>query len=266
MFRSSKVDSTELDETAFEAGLARPITAQPESSKLAPIPSTSAELSYFTELDCLHILQQVVPPVNYSEFDTQNKFQVFNSTGQQCLFVYEESNLCMRTWCTNSRGFCMHVLDQENNAIIRMEREFACCSGCCCFAGIGSCAYQLKVESPVGRFIGTIRQACYCLIPQLEIETAAHEVIYTIEGPLCVCSGAFCPHDMHFLVMTADGSQLVGCIRRQYGSSFWATPTRPDKFRVDFDKTLDPTAKALVFSATFLIDMMFFDMDEFPRD
>jgi len=42
--------------------------------------------------------------------------------------------------------------------VIRVRREFKCCAGFSCFAGIETCALEVSVEAPVGEVIGYVRQ------------------------------------------------------------------------------------------------------------
>ena len=43
--------------------------------------------------------------------ETQNKFQIKNSMGQQIYFAGEEAGFCTRQCCGARRGFVMHIAD-----------------------------------------------------------------------------------------------------------------------------------------------------------
>ena len=57
----------------------------------------------------------------FTGIETQNKFQIKNSMGQQIYFAAEESGFCTRQCCGPHRGFIMHIAD--NTGRVRY-----CCS------------------------------------------------------------------------------------------------------------------------------------------
>jgi len=55
--------------------------------------------------------------------------------------------------------------------VIRMNRPFKCCAGCCWCANADGCSMTIDVESPAGNVIGSIRQSyvalflvCMCIL------------------------------------------------------------------------------------------------------
>ena len=47
----------------------------------------------------------------FTGIETQNKFQIKNSMGQQIYFAGEEAGFCTRQCCGARRGFVMHIAD-----------------------------------------------------------------------------------------------------------------------------------------------------------
>jgi len=65
----------------------------------------------------------------------------------------------MRFCCGSSRGFSIFILDNAQNQVMKISREFKCCAGCCWCAGcLNCCAWEVKIEAPVGQVIGYVRQ------------------------------------------------------------------------------------------------------------
>ncbi len=139
--------------------------------------------------------------IAFTGWDTNNKYVIRNSAGQQCYYAAEDSGTCMRICCGNSRGFEISIIDNLQNVVMKISREFKCCSGCCwCSDLCGHCAYEVKVEAPVGNVIGYVRQRGSAWKANYDVLDANHEPILKIEGPCCVCDGACCPSDVEFKV------------------------------------------------------------------
>ncbi|XP_039272022.2 phospholipid scramblase 1-like [Styela clava] len=219
-------------------------------------------LEYLAQLDQLLIHQQVELLEAVTGFETENRYAVKNSLGQQCYFAREKSGLCMRLCCGNKRGFQMHIADNMGNEVIHLYRQFRCCVGCCwCIKG-DICAFIVPVESPTGVPIGRIIQLWSSWKPRFAIQNERNETVLVIQGPCCICSGPCCPQDVPFEVMTADESQSVGQIARQYAGIGKELFTDATNFGISFPMDLDIKLKALLLSATFLIDMMFFEKND----
>ncbi len=62
-----------------------------------------------------------------------------------------------------------------------------------------------------------------------------------------------------FQVLTADGDQQVGEIRKQWSGFIKESLTDADNFGVTFPQDLDVRTKATLLGAVFLIDFMFFE-------
>ena len=60
--------------------------------------------------------------------------------------------------------------------------------------------------------------------------------------------------------MDLEGTE-VATIAKKWMGCFKETLTDADNFVIDFREGLDMTSKILIFAATFLIDMMYFEMN-----
>jgi len=81
-----------------------------------------------------------------------------------------------------------------------------------------------------------------------------------IRGPCCVCSGPCCTCDFPFEILSTSGDDTIGSITKQYSGFVKECVTKANNFCVSFPKDLDVKMKALMVGATFLIDMMFFEV------
>lgn len=240
--------------------MAPPFPAQTQwMAKPGSIMGCPPGLEYLTQLDQLLIHQQVELLEAFTGIETRNRYAIKNNLGQQCYFAYEESEFCHRICCGNMRGFDMHIVDNLGQEVLRAHREFKCCVGCCwCIKG-DSCAFIVSVESPVGVPIGRIVQLYSSWKPRYAIQNTNNETVLVIQGPCCICAGPCCPDDVPFDVYTADESQQIGTLARQYSGFTKEMFTNATNFGVSFPMDLDVKVKALLLSATFLIDMMFFE-------
>ncbi len=64
-------------------------------------------------------------------WETNNKYTVKNSMGQQVFFVAEENDCCNRQFCGPLRSFVLHVQDNMGQEVMTLTRPLKC--GSCCF-------------------------------------------------------------------------------------------------------------------------------------
>merc|ERR1712029_882699 len=65
----------------------------------APIDGVPAGLEYLSQLDQLLVKQTVEMFEMFTGFETNNKYKVLNSLGQECYKAVEESDFCSRQFC-----------------------------------------------------------------------------------------------------------------------------------------------------------------------
>jgi len=227
--------------------------ARPEN-----IPGCPPGLEYLCQIDQLIVKQQVELLEAFTGWETNNKYKVMNTVGQQVYFAAEETDMCMRQCCGPNRGFTMHITDNMNQELIRVAREFKCCAGCQWFACSDGCAHEVTIEAPVGNIVGYVRQTQSCLEPRFSILDANHDEILSCAGPVCVCCAGPC-FEPEFKVFSKDGSQEVGKITKQWSGLGRELFTDADTFGVSFPMDLDVKMKAVMIGAVFLIDFMFFE-------
>ena len=136
----------------------------------------------------------------------------------------------MRICCGPQRGFTMHIVDNLNQEVMRLTREFKCCAGCCWCAGCClGCAHVVTIESPPGNPIGYVRQGGSFWRAHYEILNENHERILKIVGPCCILDGACCPFDQKFRLLTLDDNE-IGSVKKQYAGFVREMVTTADRF------------------------------------
>ncbi|XP_076823563.1 phospholipid scramblase 1-like [Clavelina lepadiformis] len=224
------------------------------------VPGCPPGLEYLSQLDQLLVHQQVELFEALTSVETKNKYAIKNGAGQQCYYAYEESDLCMRICCKSNRGFMMHIVDNAGQEVIRLNRPFKCCAGCCWCANSDGCAFTIDVEAPVGTVIGQIRQSQSFWKPHYDIIDDMGKTIFKIKGPCCVCQGICCSCEFPFDIYPGDYTQApVGKIAKQWSGFAKEMFTNATNFSVQFPVDLSVKMKAVLLGATFLIDFMFFE-------
>lgn len=228
-------------------------------SRPEKMPGVPPGLEYMTQIDSFQVEQVLCFFEAFSGWETNNKYVIKNAAGQQCYYAVEDTDTCMRICCGNHRGFQILILDNFQNQVMKISREFKCCAGCCWCAGFSNhCAFEVKIEAPIGNVIGYVRQtgsfwkACYDILDEF------HEPVLKIEGPCCAWDGPFCPCDTEFKLMTLDQEQTIGNVKKVYSGFIKEAISISDNFTIDFPMDLSVKAKASLLGALFLIDFMFF--------
>lgn len=214
------------------------------------IPGCPVGLEYLTQIDQLLIHQQVELLELVTGFETENKYRIRNTLGQDVFFAAENSNCCLRQYCGPSRPFAMSILDNTQREVIHLERPLRC-SGWCCFC----CLQRVEVFAPVGTMLGTIEQDCSFLYPWFSIKDASGDTVLKIKGPCCYCRCC----EVEFQILSGDGTQEVGKITKQWSGLAKEYFTDADNFGIQFPMDLDVKMKAILIGACFLIDFMFFE-------
>lgn len=225
-----------------------------------PIPGVPAGLEYLTQIDSFHVEQVKSFLEAFTGWDTNNKYIIRNAAGAQCYYAVEDTDTCMRVCCGNQRGFQINILDNLQQVVMKITREFKCCAGCCWCAGCcDACAFELAIEAPPGQIVGYVRQKGSFWKANYDILDEFHEPILKIEGPCCICDGACCPCDNEFKLMTKDKSSQIGSVKKVYSGFLTELVTMADRFTIDFPMDLSVKAKSSLLGALFLIDFMHFE-------
>ena len=92
-------------------------------------------LEYLTYLDQLLVHQVVELLEAFTGWETDNKYVIKNSMGQQCYYAFEESGCCAKMCCHHKREFTMKVLKSKHKTLA---------IGTVCFPPSGSLPSSLR--------------------------------------------------------------------------------------------------------------------------
>ena len=117
----------------------------------------------------------------------------------------------------------------------------------------------MKVHSPPGTLVGTVKQKMTNWAPEFLIKDASGNEVLKIKGPCCMIK---CCNDIDFEVLTlGEEEQPVGKITKQWTGAITELLTDADNFGVTFPMDLDVKIKATLLGALFLIDFMYFEQN-----
>ncbi|XP_078266560.1 phospholipid scramblase 1-like isoform X1 [Rhinoraja longicauda] len=214
------------------------------------IPNCPPGLEYLTQVDQLLVHQQVELLEALTGFETNNKFQIKNSLGQQIFFAAEENDCCTRNCCGNMRPFDMKIINPFGQEIMSLYRPLKC-TGCC----FPCCLQEIEVMAPPGQPIGYVIQTWHPCLPKFTVQNEKREPVLKIDGPCCICGCG----DVDFRITNLDETESVGKITKQWTGLLREAFTDADNFGIQFPLDLDVKVKAVLLAATFLIDFLFFE-------
>ncbi|KAF4519480.1 hypothetical protein B566_EDAN010089 [Ephemera danica] len=246
----------------------QPITQQPGGQQqLVAIPGINwmptpqgiencpAGLEYLSMIDQLLVHQQVEALEALTGVESENRYMVANTIGQQVYYAKEISGWCSRQCCGSNREFDMKIYDNFQREVIHLYRPFKC--HCCFFPCC--CLQTLEVSSPPGVVIGRIQEECGFFRNSFRIEDAEGNTVLRMTRPMCRCASCRCCCDIAFPVYKEGEDEKVGQIKKQWSGAAKEALTDADNFSVSFPMDLEVRMKAVMLGACFLIDFMYFE-------
>lgn len=210
-----------------------------------------AGLQYLAALDEINIHQHLDIVEVAIGFEKNNKYKICNSQDQQFMYAKEDTDCCTRQCCGRARPFDMNITDNNLQPLISLYRPFRCQASFmwCCFL------QEMEIMSPPGVSIGSIKQLWTPWTPKFHVFDAQQNPVFQIDGVCCFC----CPcTDITFKVTELQKSMEIGEITKHWGGCREIFGGVND-FKVTFPADLDVMSKALLLSATFLIDFNYFE-------
>ncbi|KAJ8278033.1 hypothetical protein GJAV_G00083050 [Gymnothorax javanicus] len=215
------------------------------------IPACPPGLEYLTQVDQLLIKQKVELIEAFVGFESNNKYEVLNTLGQNVFYAVEENDCLTRQFCGPLRAFTIRVLDNFGHEVIAVNRPLKCTT--CC---LPCCQQELEVQAPPGNTVGYVMQQWHPCVPKFIIHNENWEPVLKLQGPAC---GWSCQPDIDFEIMTMDEVNTIGKISKQWTGLLREVFTDTDNFGIQFPLDLDVRMKAVMIGACFLIDFMFFE-------
>ncbi|XP_067234373.1 phospholipid scramblase 2 isoform X2 [Chanodichthys erythropterus] len=154
------------------------------------IPGCPPGLEYLTQVDQLLIKQKVELIEALAGFESNNKYDIRNSMGQNVFYAVEENDCLTRQCCGPLRSFTIRVLDNIGQEIITVSRPLKCMS---CF--FPCCLQELEIQAPPGNTVGYVLQQWHPFLPKFTIQNEHREPVLKLQGPFC---GWSCLPDVDF--------------------------------------------------------------------
>ncbi|KAL3887321.1 hypothetical protein ACJMK2_027263 [Sinanodonta woodiana] len=208
-------------------------------------------LSYLASLNEVVIHQHLDLLEVAIGWERNNKYKICNSNDQQFMYAKEDTDCLTRQCCGNMRPFTLNITDNMNQHIFQLHRPYRCVGSClwCC------CLQEMDIQSPPGISIGSVKQIWTCWSPKYQVSDAQGNPVFMINGECCYCA---CCTDIIFQVSDATSGVEVGRIIKHWGGCREIFGGVND-FRVQFPVEMDLQKKALLLTATFLIDFVYFE-------
>jgi len=243
-----------------------------------PTPQMACDIPGLEKLMVVHDLYvkqdiQALEALSGGCCEFNNKYKIFNESGQLVYNATEESDACCRCCCAPIHTMTIHFTDENNKEVATMDRPFKC-SGCCphCFECCNQRAtvamgddrkIRTMLHQPIGG--GGFRPTVNIVkgVTDIEADPTEGEIVGLFEGPKCCFGGFF---ESTFAVRTPgerETAKVVGTIVKEGTKDFKSAArellTDADNFKMHFEPDLDPEMRATMMAGQVLLDFMFFE-------
>ena len=218
--------------------------AKPEMNPTSQLTTTdSAELERrFQGYERLTVRQRKKWLEILLSFETKNSYEVFDQFQRSVLQVTEVGSgvgeFLRRLLLGPMRPLNVDVNDSETGTtILRLHRPWR------------FFLHRLEVQSPDGRVLGSVQRVWSWLRRIYVVQDQNGQELATLFGPLL----------KPWTFEIQDRGTEVGSIRKRWSGLGKEMFTDADNFGVDMQQVTSPLLRALVFSATVLIDVVHFE-------
>jgi uncharacterized protein YxjI len=211
----------------------------------ALIPQPSAALAVFAKTSRLSVRQRKRWLEILTSFDSRNTYVVYDERGNPVFNVQEQGhgiiNFFKRVFLGAYRPFTAHVedLSGEHGHMLTLQRPFRLIF------------HRLEVRDKQGKLLGAIQRRWTWIRRKYEVEGPTGEILCTLFGPI------FRPWTFEIHMPGSDVE--IGVVQKKWSGLLKEAFTEADNFWVELDRVEDPALKALLFSATVLIDAVHFE-------
>jgi len=183
----------------------------------------------------------------------------------------ERSSCLCRACCGDRRSFRMAMetegKDEDRSPVFEMDRPWHCRWFCfpCSF-----CTQVINVYSH-GRPLGHVRERCWICTPHLNVWDERDTLRYTMVGEnMCcrcsLCSGACCwcikcCPDFTFSIRDGVSGHEEGTVTKKFSGVGKELFTNADNYKMKFPPNASPNDRALLVSASVLIDYLYFERE-----
>lgn len=233
-------------------GMSPPITTQPSTEMqpagLVTVPQAiphcppGLENLYGTGGLVVHL---ETPLTMVSPNELMNKYIIKNTSGNLVYRAEEQADIAIRKAHGPLRGFDIKVLDNFQNEVLHIQRDFKCCA-CCCFP----CGLQkVDVSLQSGAMIGTIQQKQTLWNVEFNIMDQYGQTVLTVRNTTPF--GRFSlTADAVYFVFGMDGTEIGKLTKKCMGEKY---------FSITFPMDLDVRVKATLLGALFMLHYLHFE-------
>lgn len=210
----------------------------------ALVPTSQGSLAPFSRPQRLSVRQRKNWLEIITSFDARNKYVVYDETGAPIFNVEEQGSgfgsFMKRLFLQYLRPFTSHVDDlTTNKPILILHRPFR------------FIFHRLEVRDTDGNLIGAIQRKWTWFRRKYIVEGPDGQEVATLFGPF------FRPWT--FKILLPGQEMEVGLIQKKWSGLLKEMFSEADNFWVAFEAVDDPKLRALLFSATVLIDIVHFE-------
>ena len=192
------------------------------------------------DLKCLLVNQHVEMFEAVTGWETENEYTVLDEHGSKVFAIQEESGGCARQCCKSARSFVLHVLDANNEPVLRFERPYR------------FYWHEMLVRDAVtGNVIGTIAKAFAFFSRVFHIFSSDGQHLFNVSSPL------FSPWT--FYITEPNTQTQIGTVKKKWSGLAQEIFTDADNFGVDFPARLPRESKSLLLASCLLVDYMYFE-------
>ena len=177
----------------------------------------------------------------FTDFETQNRYEVLGPDGQTALFAAETGQGAMafltRSFLKNKRPFTMQLLHPQGGIAFTLRRPWTWFFS------------EIHVHDASGQMVGMIDQRFAFFARKFVVLGPSREELAELHGPF------FRPWTFRIV----QGGQEVGKIRKQWSGFLQEAFTDADTFGLELGPAMDPRVRTLALAATFLIDFLYFE-------
>ncbi len=210
----------------------------------ALVPAVTTAIAPFVPVQRLVVRQRKRWLEILLSWETKNKYVVFDQDQRPVLEVQEQGaglgNILKRLLFGPMRWFTAHVEGlAAQQPLLHLERPFR------------FIFHRLEVTTPDGTKLGAIQKRWTWFRRKYTVEGPNGQEVATLFGPL------FRPWTFKIRLPGSDAE--VGLLQKKWSGFGKELFTDADNFAIDLSNVSDPQLRALLFSATVLIDVVHFE-------
>ena len=173
-----------------------------------------------------------------SGFETQNKYVILDTQGNELYMALEDGGSVLARWFLKAlRPFEINIIERDGRPILRVNRPFR------------FYFHELEVFNPQGRLVGGIKRRFSVVRRIYSVMDSIGQEIFTLFGPIL--------HPWTFEIKKNE--MTFGKITKKWSGLMKEGFTDADNFAVTFPAEWDTDLKSLFLGAVFLIDFVHFE-------